>query len=65
MIASFGQSDVAISTAVVTTEIANLGFKFGSPIVAATLVLFIGQNTAGTLALAAPEWSSSSSPDSS
>ncbi len=53
MFESFGQSDVAISTAVVATGIWNLGFKFGLPIVAVTLVLLTGQNTAGTLALAA------------
>jgi uncharacterized protein (TIRG00374 family) len=53
MFGSFGQSEVAISTAVVATGIWNLGFKFGLPIVAVTLVLLTGQNTAGTLALAA------------
>ena len=53
MFESFNQSDVAISTAVVATGIWNLGFKFGLPIVAVTLVLLTGQNTAGTLALAA------------
>ena len=53
MFGSFGQSDVAISTAVVATGIWNLGFKFGLPIVAVTLVLLTGQNSAGTLALAA------------
>ncbi len=47
------QSDVAISTAVVATGMWNLGFKFGLPIVAVTLVLLTGQSTAGTLALAA------------
>lgn len=53
MFESFEQSDVAISTAVVTTGIWNLGFKFGLPIVAVTLVLLTGQDNAGTLALAA------------
>ena len=53
MFESFNQSDVAISTAVVATGMWNLGFKFGLPIVAVTLVLLTGQNTAGTLALAA------------
>ncbi len=53
MFESFNQSDVAISTAVVATGIWNMGFKFGLPIVAVTLVLLTGGTTAGTLALAA------------
>ena len=52
MFGSFNQSDVAISTAVVATGIWNMGFKFGLPIVAVTLVLLTGGTTAGTLALA-------------
>ena len=52
MFESFEQTDVAISTAVVATGIWNMAFKFGLPIVAVTLVLLTGQNTAGTLALA-------------
>jgi uncharacterized protein (TIRG00374 family) len=53
MFESFDQSNVAISTAVVATGMWNLGFKFGLPIVAVTLVLLTGQSTAGTIALAA------------
>jgi uncharacterized protein (TIRG00374 family) len=53
MFESVDQSDVAISTAVVATGMWNMAFKFGLPIVAVTLVLLTGQNTAGTLALAA------------
>jgi uncharacterized protein (TIRG00374 family) len=47
MFGSFGFSNVAITTAVATTGIWNLAFKFGLPIVAVVLVAVTGQNTGG------------------
>src|SRR4029077_15906549 len=52
MFGSFGFSDVAISTAVATTGIWNLAFKFGLPIVAVVLVAVTGQSTGGAVGLA-------------
>ena len=45
MFGSFGFSNVAVSTAVVTTGVWNLGFKFGLPIVAVVLLAVTGQGT--------------------
>jgi uncharacterized protein (TIRG00374 family) len=45
MFGSFGFSNVAVSTAVVTTGVWNLGFKFGLPIVAVILMAVTGQST--------------------
>jgi len=45
MFDSFGFSNVAVSTAVVTTGVWNLGFKFGLPIVAVVLLAVTGQGT--------------------
>ena len=45
MFGSFGFSNVAISTAVVTTGVWNLGAKFGLPIVAVVLMAVTGQST--------------------
>ena len=52
MFGSFGFSDVAISTAVATTGIWNLAFKFGLPIVAVVLVAVTGQSTGGAVGVA-------------
>lgn len=52
MFGSFGFSDVAITTAVATTGIWNLGFKFGLPIVAVVLVAVTGQSTGGAVGVA-------------
>jgi uncharacterized protein (TIRG00374 family) len=52
MFGSFGFSTVAISTAVATTGIWNLAFKFGLPIVAVVLVAVTGQNTGGAVGAA-------------
>ena len=52
MFASFGFSNVPISTAVVTTGIWNLAFKFGLPIVAVVLVGVTGQSVAGAVGAA-------------
>jgi len=45
MFGSFGFPAVAVSTAVVTTGVWNLGFKFGLPIVAVVLLAVTGQST--------------------
>jgi hypothetical protein len=45
MFDSFGFSNVAVSTAVVTTGAWNLGFKFGLPVVAVVLLAITGQST--------------------
>jgi hypothetical protein len=45
MFGSFGFSNVAVSTAVVTTGVWNLGFKFGLPIVAVVLLAATGHST--------------------
>ncbi|HTX65074.1 MAG TPA: dienelactone hydrolase family protein [Opitutaceae bacterium] len=47
MFGSFGFSNVAISTAVVTTGVWNLGTKFGLPIAAVALLAVTGQRTGG------------------
>jgi len=52
MFGSFGFSSVAISTAVATTGIWNLAFKFGLPIVAVVLVAVTGQSTGGAVGAA-------------
>jgi uncharacterized protein (TIRG00374 family) len=52
MFGSFGFSNVAISTAVATTGIWNLAFKFGLPIVAVVLVAVAGQSTGGAVGAA-------------
>ena len=52
MFGSFGFSNVAITTAVATTGIWNLAFKFGLPIVAVVLVAVTGQSTAGAVSVA-------------
>jgi uncharacterized protein (TIRG00374 family) len=52
MFGSFGFSNVAISTAVATTGIWNLAFKFGLPIIAVVLVAVTGQNTGGAVGVA-------------
>ena len=52
MFGSFGFSNVAISTAVATTGIWNLAFKFGLPIVAVVLVAVTGQSTGGAVGVA-------------
>jgi len=52
MFGSYGFSTVAITTAVATTGIWNLGFKFGLPIVAVVLVAVTGQNTGGAVGVA-------------
>jgi uncharacterized protein (TIRG00374 family) len=44
MFDSFGFSNVAVSTAVVTTGVWNLGFKFGLPIVAVVLMTVTGHS---------------------
>jgi putative heme transporter len=45
MFGSFGFSNVAVSTAVVTTGVWNLGFKSGLPIVAVVLLAVTGHST--------------------
>jgi putative heme transporter len=45
MFGSFGFSNVAVSTTVVTTGVWNLGFKFGLPIVAVVLLAVTGHST--------------------
>jgi putative heme transporter len=45
MFGSFGFPAVAVSAAVVTTGVWNLGFKFGLPIVAVVLLAVTGQST--------------------
>jgi uncharacterized protein (TIRG00374 family) len=52
MFGSFGFSTVAITTAVATTGIWNLAFKFGLPIVAVVLVAVTGQSTGGAVGVA-------------
>jgi putative heme transporter len=52
MFGSFGFSNVAISTAVVTTGVWNLGVKFGLPIVAVALLAVTGQRTGGVMGAA-------------
>jgi putative heme transporter len=52
MFGSFGFSNVAISTAVVTTGVWNLGVKFGLPIVAVALLAVTGQRTGGVVGAA-------------
>jgi len=52
MFGSFGFSNVAITTAVATTGIWNLAFKFGLPIVAVVLVAVTGQSTGGAVGVA-------------
>ena len=52
MFGSFGFSNVAITTAVATTGIWNLAFKFGLPIVAVVLVAVTGQTTGGAVGAA-------------
>jgi putative heme transporter len=44
MFGSFGFTNVAVSTAVATTGVWNLGFKFGLPIVAVVLVTVTGHS---------------------
>jgi uncharacterized protein (TIRG00374 family) len=53
MFASFGFANVPISTAVVTTGMWNLAFKFGLPIVAVVLVGVTGQSVVGAAGAAA------------
>jgi uncharacterized protein (TIRG00374 family) len=52
MFGSFGFSNVAITTAVVTTGIWNLAVKLGLPIVALVLLTAAGQNAAGSVGAA-------------
>ena len=52
MFASFWFSTVAITTAVFTTGLWNMAFKFGLPIVAAVLVAVSGQSVAGSAGVA-------------
>jgi hypothetical protein len=52
MFGSFGFSDVAITSAVATTGIWNLGFKFGLPIVAVVLVAVTGHDACGAVGVA-------------
>ena len=52
MFGSSGFSNVAITTAVATTGIWNLGFKFGLPIVAVVLMAVTGQSTGGAVGAA-------------
>jgi uncharacterized protein (TIRG00374 family) len=52
MFGSFGFSNVGITTAVATTGIWNLAFKFGLPIVAVMLVAVTGQSTGGAVGVA-------------
>jgi uncharacterized protein (TIRG00374 family) len=47
MFSSFWFSTAAITTAVFTTGVCNLAFKFGLPIVSLVLVAVTGQNSAG------------------
>jgi putative heme transporter len=51
MFGSFGFSAVAITSAVVTTGIWNLGFKFVLPIVAVVLVAATGHSTGGAVGI--------------
>jgi putative heme transporter len=52
MFDSFGFSNVAVSTAVVTTGVWNLGFKFGLPIVVVALMAVTGHGTGGEVGAA-------------
>jgi uncharacterized protein (TIRG00374 family) len=52
MFGSFGFTDVSTGTAVATTGIWNLAFKFGLPIVAVVLVAVTGQSTGGAVGAA-------------
>ncbi len=53
MFGSFGFSDVAITSAVATTGIWNLGFKLALPIAAVVLMAVTGQRTHGMVGYAA------------
>ena len=52
MFGSFGFTNVSTGTAVATTGVWNLGFKFGLPIVAVVLVAVTGQSTGGAVGAA-------------
>jgi putative heme transporter len=52
MLDSFGFSNVAVSAAVVTTGVWNLGFKFGLPILVVGLLAVTGHGTGGEVGAA-------------